>query len=94
MLVHIRRSIILAVVFLVFFGFVYAFAGGASSQLLFKHQADGSITANGSTLIGQNWSPPSAPATPELRLPGPARRPRPLRRPEADTAGDRGDNPW
>ena len=26
------------------------------SQLLFKHQADGSITANGSTLIGQNWS--------------------------------------
>ena len=26
------------------------------AQLLFKHQADGSITANGSTLIGQNWS--------------------------------------
>jgi K+-transporting ATPase ATPase C chain len=23
---------------------------------LFKHQADGSITANGSTLIGQNWT--------------------------------------
>jgi len=26
--------------------------------LFFKHQADGSLTANGSTLIGQNWSSP------------------------------------
>ena len=38
--------------------FVYAFAGTGVAQLLFKHQADGSITANGSTLIGQNWSSP------------------------------------
>ena len=29
--------------------------------MLFKHQADGSITANGSTLIGQNWSPDEVP---------------------------------
>ena len=36
--------------------FAYAFLGTGVSQLLFKHQADGSITANGSTLIGQNWS--------------------------------------
>ena len=26
--------------------------------MLFKHQADGSVTANGSTLIGQNWTSP------------------------------------
>jgi K+-transporting ATPase ATPase C chain len=58
MLVHLRRSLTMAVLCLVFFGFVYAFAGTGVSQLLFKHQANGSITTNGSTLIGQNWSSP------------------------------------
>ncbi len=48
----------------VFFGFVYAFAGTGVAQLLFKHQADGSITANGSTLIGQNWSSDEVPRSP------------------------------
>ena len=36
------------------------------SQLFFKHQADGSITANGSTLIGQDWSQTKCPG----HLPG------------------------
>ena len=63
MLVHLRRSLVLAVICLVFFGFVYAFAGTGVSQLLFKYQADGSITANGSTLIGQNWAD-QVPGTP------------------------------
>ena len=58
MLVHLRRSLVMAVLCLLFFGFVYAFAGTGVAQLLFKHQANGSITANGSTLIGQNWSSP------------------------------------
>lgn len=58
MLVNLRRSLVMAVICLVFFGFVYALAGTGVSQLLFKHQADGSMTANGSTLIGQNWSSP------------------------------------
>jgi K+-transporting ATPase ATPase C chain len=58
MLVHLRRSLTMAIICLVFFGFVYALAGTGVAQLLFKHQADGSITANGSTLIGQNWSSP------------------------------------
>jgi K+-transporting ATPase ATPase C chain len=56
MLTHIRRSVVLALFFLMFFGLVYGFVGTGVSQLLFKHQADGSITANGSTLIGQNWT--------------------------------------
>lgn len=56
MLTHLRRSVILALIFLVFFGFVYAFAGTGVAQLIFGHQANGSLTANGSTLIGQNWS--------------------------------------
>ena len=41
-----------------FFGLLYPLAGTGVSQVLFKHQADGSITANGSTLIGQNWTSP------------------------------------
>ncbi len=48
----------MAVICLVLFGFVYAFAGTGVAQLLFKNQANGSLTANGSTLIGQNWSSP------------------------------------
>ncbi len=64
MLVHIRRSLISIVMITVFFGFVYAFAGTGVAQLLFKHQADGSITANGSTLIGQNWSQTKCPGHP------------------------------
>jgi K+-transporting ATPase ATPase C chain len=55
-LTHLRRSLVLAIIAIVVFGFAYAFVGTGVSQLLFKHQADGSITANGSTLIGQNWT--------------------------------------
>jgi len=55
-LTHLRRSFVLAIIATVVFGFAYAFLGTGVSQLLFQHQADGSITANGSTLIGQNWT--------------------------------------
>jgi K+-transporting ATPase ATPase C chain len=58
MIVHLRRSITFALICMMFFGFVYAFAGTGVAQLLFKNQANGSITANGSTLIGQNWTSP------------------------------------
>ena len=58
MITHLRRSIVLALFCLVFFGLLYPLAGTGVSQVLFKHQADGSITANGSTLIGQNWTSP------------------------------------
>jgi len=64
MLVHLRRSLVMAVLCLVFLGFVYAFAGVGVSQLLFKHQANGSITPNGSTVIGQNWSQTRCPGHP------------------------------
>jgi K+-transporting ATPase ATPase C chain len=55
MLAHLRRSLVLAVIALVG-TFAYTLVGTGVSQVLFKHQADGSLTANGSTLIGQNWS--------------------------------------
>ncbi|HLX88988.1 MAG TPA: potassium-transporting ATPase subunit C [Acidimicrobiales bacterium] len=56
MITHLRRSLISIVVMTVLFGFLYAFAGTGLAQSLFSHQANGSITANGSTLVGQNWS--------------------------------------
>ena len=65
MLTHLRRSLVLSVISLVVFGFLYAFAGTGVAQLLFKGQADGSITANGSTLIGQNWAATKCPGHPD-----------------------------
>lgn len=56
MLINLRRSFVMALICLVFFGFVYAFAGTGVAQVLFPHQADGSLTADGSTLIGQPWN--------------------------------------
>lgn len=64
MLTHLRRSVVLAVISLAVFGFLYAFAGTGVAQLFFKGQADGSITSNGSTLIGQNWSDTKCPGHP------------------------------
>ena len=64
MIANLRRSVIAIVVITIFFGFVYAFVGTGVAQLLFRHQADGSITANGSTLIGQNWSLTKCPGHP------------------------------
>jgi K+-transporting ATPase ATPase C chain len=64
MLTNLRRTIVAIVAFTVIFGFLYAFAGTGVAQLLFSHQADGSITANGSTLIGQNWSDTVCPGHP------------------------------
>src|SRR5580693_9379226 len=65
MLTHLRRSIIFALFCLAFFGFVYALAGTGISQLFFGHQANGSITANGSTLVGQNWAAARCPGHPD-----------------------------
>ena len=64
MMVHLRRTVVSIVVITIFFGFVYAFAGTGVAQLFFRHQADGSITANGSTLIGQNWADTKCPGHP------------------------------
>jgi K+-transporting ATPase ATPase C chain len=64
MLAHFRRSLVMAVLCLIFFGFVYAFAGTGVAQVLFRHQADGSLTSGGSTLVGQNWSQTRCPGHP------------------------------
>jgi K+-transporting ATPase ATPase C chain len=64
MLTQLRRSAILCLVCLVIFGLAYPLLGVGLSQLFFRAQADGSITANGSTLIGQNWSDTKCPGHP------------------------------
>jgi K+-transporting ATPase ATPase C chain len=57
MLTNLRRALLISIALTVLV-FVYAFVGTGVSQLFFKHQANGSVTANGSTLVGQNWSSP------------------------------------
>jgi potassium-transporting ATPase KdpC subunit len=64
MLVHLRRSIVAVVAFTLVFGFIYALAGTGVAQVLFKHQANGSITSNGSSLVGQNWAQTKCPGHP------------------------------
>ena len=64
MLVQLRRSVAMALIWLVLLGFVYALAGTGVAQLFFRYQADGSIGANGSVLIGQNWSNTICPGHP------------------------------
>ncbi|HEY3842197.1 MAG TPA: potassium-transporting ATPase subunit C [Acidimicrobiales bacterium] len=64
MLTQLRRSVVLCLVALVVFGLGYPLLGVGLSQLFFRHQADGSITVNGSTSIGQNWSDTKCPGHP------------------------------
>lgn len=64
MLLNLRRSVVAILVMTIVVGFVYALVGTGVAQLLFKHQADGSITPNGSTLIGQNWAATPCPGHP------------------------------
>jgi potassium-transporting ATPase KdpC subunit len=64
MLLNLRRSIVSVLVFTLFFGFVYSLAGTGVAQILFPHQADGSIITGGSTLIGQNWATTKCPGHP------------------------------
>jgi K+-transporting ATPase ATPase C chain len=91
MLTQFRRGAIFCLICLVLFGIVYPLVGVGLSQLFFKHQADGSITANGSTLIGQNWSQTRCPG----HLPGSCvfqGRPDDLG-PYSDVGKYKGDNP-
>ena len=76
MITHLRRSIVAVLVFTVFFGFLYAFAGTGVAQAFFRSQADGSITANGSRLIGQDWSQTALPwsSVGQLCVPGTPRQ--------------------
>lgn len=58
MLANLRQSILISAVFLVLLGLAYPLAETGIGQALFHGQANGSLTANGSTLIGQAWTGP------------------------------------
>ncbi len=58
MLLLLRRAIVLALAMLVICGLAYPLAEVAIAQAFFPFQADGSLTAEGSLLIGQPWRGP------------------------------------
>ena len=53
-----RRSADVSVIFFVLLGLLYPLAETGIGQAFFSHQANGSLDANGSTLVGQNWKGP------------------------------------
>jgi potassium-transporting ATPase KdpC subunit len=58
MLTYLRQSILISAVFFVLLGLAYPLAETGIGQALFRSQANGSLTANGSTLVGQSWTGP------------------------------------
>lgn len=58
LLLNLRRSVIVSAVFFVLLGLAYPLAETGIGQALFNRQANGSLEANGSTLIGQHWDGP------------------------------------
>lgn len=58
MLASLRPAIGVSVIFLVLVGLAYPLAETGIGQALFSHQASGSLTANGSVLVGQTWAGP------------------------------------
>lgn len=58
MLSHMRPALGVTVIFFVLLGLLYPLAETGIGQALFNHQANGSLTKNGSTLIGQSWKSP------------------------------------
>ncbi len=52
---NLRPAIVASAILLVLCGLAYPLAGTGISQLLFPHQANGSLNRYGSTLIGQSW---------------------------------------
>jgi potassium-transporting ATPase KdpC subunit len=58
MLINLRRSAAISVIFFVLLGLAYPLAETGIGQLLFPRQANGSLTAYGSGLVGQSWAGP------------------------------------
>ena len=58
MLRALRPAILVSVIFLILLGLGYPLAETGIGQALFSHQANGSLVADGSTLVGQAWTSP------------------------------------
>jgi K+-transporting ATPase ATPase C chain len=55
MIGNVRQAVGVSIFFFVLLGLLYPLAETGIGQALFGHQANGSLTANGSELIGQQW---------------------------------------
>jgi potassium-transporting ATPase KdpC subunit len=58
MLTYLRQSVLISAVFIVLLGLAYPLAETGIGQALFHSQANGSLAANGSALVGQTWKGP------------------------------------
>jgi potassium-transporting ATPase KdpC subunit len=58
MLAHLRPAAGLTAIFFVLLGLLYPLAETGIGQALFSHQANGSMVADGSALVGQSWTSP------------------------------------
>jgi potassium-transporting ATPase KdpC subunit len=58
MLANLRQAVIASAVFFVLLGLAYPLSETAIGQVFFSRQASGSLTRDGSTLIGQAWTGP------------------------------------
>ena len=58
MLRNLRQAVIVSVFFFVLLGLAYPLAATGIGQAIFSRQANGSLTANGSPLVGQHWTGP------------------------------------
>jgi K+-transporting ATPase ATPase C chain len=58
MVLNLRRACVVSIIFFVLLGLAYPLAETGVAQALLGHQASGSLTSNGSTLVGQHWSGP------------------------------------
>jgi len=58
MLRSLRQAVIVSVFFFVLLGLAYPLAATGIGQAIFSRQANGSLTANGSPLVGQHWTGP------------------------------------
>jgi potassium-transporting ATPase KdpC subunit len=56
MLRALRPAILVSLIFLVMLGLAYPLAETGIGQAFFSHQANGSLTSDGSTLVGQSWT--------------------------------------
>jgi K+-transporting ATPase ATPase C chain len=58
MLVQLRRAVVASVIFFVLLGLAYPAVETGIASVFFSHQAGGSLTVGGSTLVGQQWKGP------------------------------------
>jgi len=58
LIANVRQAVGVSIFFFVLLGLLYPLAETGIGQALFSHQANGSLSASGSELVGQQWKGP------------------------------------